>query len=189
VKTDLKWLETYQEKHKEDHPNTPIYALGFLILIISIAIVLGSYAAGVGSPLISTTFTASSATVSIFAIVYILAQFDERLVDPFSNTGWFGYNPKDSTDQSQLTTDPKQAARKQARVISLWCFASGIGIVLCYFTVGLLQVISIPAASASNLGHLGDSILSGIVIGGGTKPLHDLINLFDNSSNPKSTGN
>jgi hypothetical protein len=186
VKTDLDrtWLQKYQESHK-DKPNAPIYLLGFLILIISIAIVLVSYWRGVGSPLISTTFTASSTSVSIFAIIYILAQFDERLVDPFSNTEWFGYNPKDSTDQSQQTE--ADTLRKQARVISLWCFASGVGIVLCYFTVGLLQVISIPAASASNLGHLGDSILSGIVIGGGTKPLHDLINLFDNSSNPKST--
>jgi len=185
-----------------------IYGTGVGILVVSLVIVGALWYFGVGSVLKNYTVTAAS--VSIFAIFYLLAQFDERLVEPFSNLWAFGYSSSDkSADLSKKDqgsdpsttnqgSDPSKAnqssdskeknpyddARKEARVVSLWCFASGVGIILCYFTVGLLQVLgTIPS---SNLSHLGDAILSGVIVGGGTKPLHDLINLFDNSSSKSS---
>jgi hypothetical protein len=135
--------------------------------------------------------------VSILAILYILAQFDERLIDPFSNTKHFGHLDQDGAghkaaghkaagDSAGDRTNSDADKYKQARIASMWCLASDVGVILCYLTVGLLQVTGILSTPSSNLGHLGDAILSGITIGAGTKPLHDLINLFDNSSNPKS---
>lgn len=179
------------ENKKKPISNSQIYVNGFIVLIIAFVIVLVLFFVGVGSPLKSYAPTAASA--SIYAIFYLLAQFDERLVEPFSNTRWFGYSSSDQTDDSQKKaapnakpkTTPVDDATKQARIVALWCFASGIGIVLCYVTVGLLQVVGVTAAGSSNLGHLGDAVFSGLIIGGGTKPLHDLINLFDNSSNKK----
>jgi hypothetical protein len=138
--------------------------------------------------------------------LYILAQFVERVVDPFSNTKYFGQLEQDDAGGKAAggkaaegkaaegkAAEGKAAGAKansddkykQARIASMWCFASGVGIILCYVTLGLLQVIGYPSATTSYPTHLGDAILSGIIIGAGTKPLHDLINLFDNSSNPK----
>lgn len=172
--------------------NSQIYVNGLITLIIAFIIVLVLFFVGVGSPL--KTYAPAAASASIYAIFYLLAQFDERLVEPFSNTGFFGRSSSDQTDHSQKKdapnakpkTTPVSDETKQARIVALWCFASAIGIVLCYVTIGLLQVVGVTAAS-SNLGHLGDAVFSGLIIGGGTKPLHDLINLFDNSSNKKTT--
>jgi hypothetical protein len=100
-----------------------------------------------------------------------MAQFDERVVEPFSNIRWFGNQD-----------DPNNDAQKKARAVSLWCLASGIGIVLCYVTIGLLQVVGVSFSLSTLNGHFWDAIISGFIVGGGTKPLHDLINLFDNSS-------
>jgi hypothetical protein len=142
-----------------------------------------------------------------------MAQVVERLVEPVSNTSWFGGHddPKDDkpsqkakvlmaldqaskNDAKKLglmaakdgTQKAELASLKQARAISLWCLASAIGIILCYLTVGLFQVVGILFVWSSIAGHLGDAVLSGLIVGGGTKPLHDLINLFDNKSDNKS---
>jgi hypothetical protein len=87
---------------------------------------------------------------------------------------WLDSLSKALSDNEKTTV----ASLKQARAISLWAYSSGLGILLCYLTIGLFQVTGIISGT-SLASHLGDSIISGIIIGGGTKPLHDLINLFD----------
>lgn len=124
----------------------------------------------------STTSSAAGTTASgigIFAIFYLLAQFIERVIEIFSNSRLLGGN--DDEDEK----NPKN----RARAVSLWCIASGFGIVACYLTVGLLQVLGITFIFSAIQGHLLDAIISGVVVGSGTKPLHDLINLIDNKSN------
>jgi hypothetical protein len=198
TKKDQKWLTATRE----------IYLIGFLALAVSIAIV--SALAGLGIKTQLSVPAAVSSGASIYAIFYLLAQFDERLVEPFSNTSLFGGHddPNDDTPSQKKKvvsslqsknapnqqasgdppkpkngnslTDAESASLKQARTISLWCLASGIGIILCYITVGFLQVVGISAS------HFWDAILSGVIVGGGTKPLHDFINLLDNKSSSKS---
>ena len=146
-----------------------IIVTGVIALIIALVIVIVLYGLGIGSQ-ISTPISAVSG-VSIFAIFYLMAQFDERLVEPFSNISWFGGH--------DIKNDHEQ---NQARVVALWCLASGIGIVLCYVTVGLLQVVGISFTLSTISGHFWDAIISGVIVGAGTKPLHDVINLFDTSS-------
>lgn len=171
-----------------------IYLIGFGIIVVSILIVAVLDLLRVGWSL--HNYTPAFTGVSIFAVLYILAQFVERVVDPFSNTKYFGQLEQDDAGGKAAggkAAEGKAAGAKansddkykQARIASMWCFASGVGIILCYVTLGLLQVIGYPSATTSYPTHLGDAILSGIIIGAGTKPLHDLINLFDNSSNPK----
>jgi hypothetical protein len=59
-------------------------------------------------------------------------------------------------------------------MLSLWGFSSFLGMILSYFTVGLFAIVGMTF-SGGLWGHAFDAILSGVIIGGGTKPLHDLI--------------
>ncbi len=218
--------QTEEEKKKKEEQKafkrklTNTYLAGAIAIVISLVIVFVLWAANVGSQI---TVPASAVSgVSIFAVFYLLAQFDERIVEAFSNWKVFGYQPDKSSSQNDggkgaaakpaakklgdpPNADPnkqnqdaaKQEAAKQkqmrddslkhARIVSVWCLASAIGIILCYVTAGLMQFVGITFTFSTISGHLWDAIISGIIVGGGTKPLHDVINLFDNSSNPKST--
>jgi len=165
-----------------------LIGIGIIIVSILIVVVLDSLRIGWSLQNYTPAFTG----VSVFAVLYILAQFVERVVDPFSNTSYFGHLEQDGAAGKAAGTkaaggkaNSDDDKYKQARIASMWCFASGVGIILCYLTLGLLQVIGYPAATTSYPTHVGDAVMSGIIIGAGTKPLHDLINLFDNSSNPK----
>jgi hypothetical protein len=179
-----------QNKEKSIPKTSTIYLIGFGIIIVSILVVAVLDSLRIGWSL--QNYTPAFTGVSIFAVLYILAQFVERVADPFSNTSYFGHLEQDGavgkvagTKAAAGKANSDDDKYKQARIASMWCFTSGIGIILCYLTLGLLQVIGYPSATTSYPTHLGDAIMTGIIIGAGTKPLHDLINLFDNSSNPK----
>jgi hypothetical protein len=103
-----------------------------------------------------------------------MAQFVERLIEPVSDMDIFqGPNP----------TRPNGKAEK---VVALWGLATLLGIILCFFTIGLFQIVGAPFGDLTLViifpGHTIDAIISGVIVGGGTKPLHDLINLFDKKS-------
>jgi hypothetical protein len=146
------------------------YLVGFGILAIAVVLVVIAFFSGIGS-VVSNPISAVSG-MSTFAVFYLMAQFIERFIEPFSNSTVLG--DKDEDGGPRL---------KSARFISLWCIASGLGIILCYFTVGLFQVVGISFAVSAAGGHFWDAILSGVVVGAGTKPLHDFINLIDKSGN------
>ena len=196
------------------------YLAGLFSLIIAVVIISILYGLNIGSQISSVTVSG----VSIFAVFYLLAQFDERIVEAFANWDVFGYNPYQSNGNGGQAAAAKQAGGKKtaakktgdppeeedpdadakdketnkqkktqndslkhARVVSVWCLASAIGILMCYVTVGLLKTIGVTFTFSTIGGHYWDAIISGILVGGGTKPLHDLINLFDNSSSSKSS--
>ncbi len=97
--------------------------------------------------------------ISLFAAFYILAQVIERITEPvswiFDYKGW----------------------KDNKKIGGLWLIASFFGIVLCWFlNIGLLKTIGIIIPDSS------DYILSGIVIGSGTKPLHDIIAYIENKT-------
>jgi hypothetical protein len=78
------------------------------------------------------------------------------------------------------------------RVIAFWGLTSFLGILLCYLTVGLFEIVgvsfqSLAIGGRTITGHTVDSILSGMIVGGGTKPLHDLIGYIEKEKNPKSS--
>jgi hypothetical protein len=61
------------------------------------------------------------------------------------------------------------------RAIRLWLFASLIGVLFTSHSVGLFEIIGVKLVP-----HPLDSFFSGIIIGGGTKPLHDIISYIEN---------
>ncbi|MGA8904440.1 MAG: hypothetical protein WB661_05460, partial [Candidatus Bathyarchaeia archaeon] len=66
------------------------------------------------------------------------------------------------------------------RAFTIWGFSSLLGILLAYFTFGLFQIVGITFTGGL-WGHAFDAILSGVIIGGGTKPLHDVIQYLGGS--------
>lgn len=70
------------------------------------------------------------------------------------------------------------------RVIRLWFLASFIGVVFTSYAVGLFEIIGLNLPHFEIIGlkllpHTLDSFFSGIIIGGGTKPLHDLMSYIE----------
>lgn len=67
--------------------------------------------------------------------------------------------------------------KKWKRMIGLWVIASFLGFFLCLiFSVGFLGIIkSNISYNISYAGGLLDYVISGVIIGSGTKPLHDVI--------------
>ena len=140
---------------------------GYLVFGLAIIAIILLAIFGIGSIVSNAIPTATG--VGIFAALYVLAQFIERCLEPFSNSDRLGGHD-----------DPSIPGQKTARLISLWLIASGIGIFLCYISVGFFQLMGVSFLSGYLVpGHFLDAIVSGIVVGSGTKPLHDLINLID----------
>jgi hypothetical protein len=169
-----------------------IYINGIICLIVSLIIVSAAYLLNKGSILNNPQISGATITatgISIFAVFYIMAQLIERIVDPFSNTHFFGVKSITEPKDGQVASGEADAISSfnNARIISLWLAASALGILLCYFTVGMLGIIGFTFSISPLQGHLVDAIISGLIIGGGTKPLHDLINLFDVSGNSKTS--
>jgi hypothetical protein len=147
-----------------------------------------------------------TADVTIFAPLYIFAQAIERLIEPFSSfLGAAKANGSEGlVSKNKALTNLYEAVkagnaaniagwqaaldkvRKNTAVIA-WALASFLGMLASgAFGVFLVRAIGfdIPAEV--------DILVSGVAIGSGTKPLHDLISNLQKSKeqkeNPKETG-
>jgi hypothetical protein len=185
--------QQWKEQQNKERNNTAIF-IGFLALVLFILWLI-SFRHPVEGVKVNTV-----QGITVFAIFYFIAQLIERIVELFSNLPIFGKPIQ--IDQYKLEADLLEAALKEKlktksfkdlkeetkeltiitrnkdclerpRVIRLWALSSFLGILFSYFFVGLLNIsgISIP--------HIWDSLFSGIMLGGGTKPLHDLIGYIE----------
>jgi hypothetical protein len=146
--------------------------------------------------------------ISAFAPMYILAQAIERLLEPFSN-----HLATAKADGKQVTkpeaelardaafanlldvtkTDPEALATRAAAAQALldrvkrntaviaWALASVLAMAACgAFGIRLLTAIGFDAPP------FWDIAISGLAIGSGTKPLHDLISNLQKSKENKA---
>ncbi len=148
-----------------------IYGFGTGLMGVALLLVLVGPIVGWGSAVKQPVQPITG--VSLFAIFYLMAQVVERAVEPFSNS-------EKLFAKTQKVTPSGDESLQWKRTAMLWCFASALGIILCYFTLGLFQMVSVTFTWG---GHSLDALLSGVIIGSGTKPLHDLIG-FIQGSNP-----
>jgi len=135
------------------------------------------------------------AGISVFAPLYILAQAIERFIEPFSS--YLGSAAPDDAPADQpagkknkadalellnqaIATKDAPAAAAWARVVDkirrntaviAWGIASFLGIVLC----GLFGLYMMRLVGFTGVPKQVDIVLSGLAVGSGTKPLHDLI--------------
>ena len=145
-----------------------------------------------------------NAGISVFAPLYILAQGIERLLEPLSA---FIKAPSATTDPNGARTNVKkteavdgvnqaivkgdgQSAANWQRVVDtvrrngtviVWGAASCIGIILC----GLLGLFMLRMVGFTSVPKEIDVVISGLAVGSGTKPLHDLISNLQQSSTQK----
>ena len=110
--------------------------------------------------------------MSPFAIFYIAAQAIERITELFSKIG--DVESKEVKGALGLTI-------RDWRAVWLWVIASALGIGLAFWIqLGLFKV-----SGVSTIDQTLDKVLTGIIIGSGTKPLHDLISYVQKASTKK----
>lgn len=141
-------------------------------------------------------------SISLFATFYITAQIVERVVEIFSELGFLGKEKKAiELNRRKITTlqkmldkkieggasvgDPtiegiekeitllenEKGALESKRIIFLGAIASVIGVALCWLVgIGFFKTVGVAESVV-----WWDKIMSGILVGSGTKPLHDLI--------------
>src|SRR5262249_8541398 len=137
-----------------------------------------------------------AAGFSAFAPLYLLAQGIERLLEPF--TKFLGSSDDDGT-RKRISNAKAEEARNEAivalamnphptrdleagnsqavlertrknRTVISWGIASALGMLACgAFGIRLLQ------ATGFNVPVFWDIAITGLAVGSGTKPLHDLI--------------
>jgi len=99
--------------------------------------------------------------VNVFALFYVLSQALERLLEPIAALGCV-----------------KKAARRATRAIIFWALATLIALLVsAWARLYLLQLVGMQGAP-----RLMEISVSALVIGGGTKPLHDLITKIDKAN-------
>jgi hypothetical protein len=112
-----------------------------------------------------------------------------------------------ATAQSQAAVASKEQHRSQAnRAVLMWAIASTLAMIICAWVgIFLLRSVETPSSTASAAARAlvkpasgggtttlpnrwVDLVVTGLVVGAGTKPLHDLIsNIQTSSSNSKSS--
>jgi hypothetical protein len=128
--------------------------------------------------------------VSIFALLYVAAQAVERLLEPASQLLLpiaKAEKERDSAlaafQKEKTTTSATEAAKKQAslerrrsnRSVLFWGLATVIGL----FTAGTLRLYFLRTLGISDSERWAEILVTGLVIGAGTKPLHDLISRIE----------
>jgi len=130
--------------------------------------------------------------ISVFALLYIFAQAIERMLEPFSSyVGAAKVNGQKVSKTAALnalaTGDPtpeKKAAvdqARRARGVVLWGFASALGMI----GSGACGVFLLRTAGVTGARPIFDILVTGLAIGSGTKPLHDLISNVQKSKEGK----
>lgn len=124
-----------------------------------------------------------------YAGLFILAAGIERLIQPFSDV--LGDAPQKrgpATDSGlangSLIFTPIDVNSKKNTAVVTWGLASGLGCLACaVLGVGLLTAVT--SANSSTPAPVLDVLVSGLVVGAGTKPLHDLITNIQASKETK----
>jgi hypothetical protein len=129
-----------------------------------------------------------AANFALFAGFYVAAQIIERLLELISPElpVW---NVPEPPDPTKTATAEQKATAKAAQVKADRAFAAqGLATVLgvvasCAFGLFFLNAMGIAAS------HTVDSAATGLLIGAGTKPLHDLITTIQNTNTPATGTN
>lgn len=133
------------------------------------------------------------ADVNIFALVYVFAQVIERLLEPLSALWMPTADVAMSRDEAvanALTTgstaDAKVAAEKQAalnqlradRAILFW----GVACTLAFFASASIKIYFLQIIGFSAAPRWGEVLVTGLLIGSGTKPVHDIVQRIQKAS-------
>lgn len=173
-------------------PDVP-YVIGSLIVVVVLAAVcvaLNYYQWDTATNPRPTIALASG--LNVFALFYVLAQAEERLLEPIS---WRLLAKEDHVKKRDqklagAENDPTPAnltaaanaqaeldKRRANRVVVFWAIATGVAL----FSSGYFGLYFLTTIGLKGVPHAFDIVVTSLVIGGGTKPLHDLITRIQQS--------
>jgi hypothetical protein len=145
------------------------------------------------------TFTPGSG-ISVFAPLYILAQAIERFLEPFSNllnaAAPDSEKPKKRKDEAlemvhlALVGNRLDEAAKWQRVVdrirrNTAVIAWGLASLLAMLLSGLFGLFLLRLIGFTSVPEEVDIVITGLAVGSGTKPLHDLISNLQQSKEQK----
>lgn len=158
------------------------------------AVVLGLVASRIVNGQVDPTPFAPVEGISVFALMYVLAQGLERLLEPVAS--WVGSTESETVARDQavataltsgMKTHVEAAAAAQARLdqkranraVGLWATAT----VLAMLASAALGVYLLSILGAQDTPRSFEIAITGLAIAGGTKPLHDLISNLETKKN------
>jgi hypothetical protein len=147
-----------------------------------------------------------SSNWSAFGALFVAALAIERVIEPISD--FLGPNTRNASKQAKTKVaaaksatadkDAKQAAADQATddlgvarqltALATWAAATAIAFVLCGGLKILLLSAIVDTTKGGQPSRWGDLLVTGLVVGAGTKPLHDLVSNIAKSSAAKTDG-
>jgi hypothetical protein len=177
---------------ESDAPGSGIIALAYGGVIAAAAVV-----AYLDSSKTLPASLALASDMNAFALIYVAAQAVERVIEPFSHFVLTTKDEKETikaqTAKATTATSPREALealgraatanakvklKKSERAVIFWGLATVVGIaVSAALGVRFLAAILAPpaAGAAPAVPASVDVVLTGLVIGAGSKGLHDLI--------------
>lgn len=127
----------------------------------------------------------ATANFALFAGFYVAAQVIERLLEVVSPL----LPPWKLPGEDEAAKVAHAKADRAAVVLGLATLcgvAASCGFGLYFLTAVGIGVETTDAGTVSNVSHTIDAMVTGLTIGAGTKPLHDLIGNIQNKNNPKT---
>jgi hypothetical protein len=152
---------------------------------------------------VSTKPSQLAVGVSVFAVLYVLAQAIERFIEPFSpllggvlsggvskGTLVKKRDTKLADAKNGVGVAPKKACADAQAELDLFranasTLAFGIAAFLALIGSGYFGFLILNLIGLSGVAAWVDLLVTGLAVGGGTKPLHDLITNLKESKNNK----
>jgi hypothetical protein len=149
---------------KRPHPRLRARDLlpGLGVSALGVLVIWVLKAAGV-QPLVTLHLGGATAGLVVF---YLFAQVVERVIEPFTEIDY-----------------PGRFQNRRFRTLFFGGVAGGMGVVAAYLTTGLFAVVGVTFVTN---GRFLDAVLTGLLLTGGTKAVHDVISLLAGSA---GTGN
>jgi hypothetical protein len=107
-----------------------------------------------------------SAGVSVLALLYVFAQSIERLLVPVAK----------GVDLRVPKANKSGTRQNLQKTVWLWSLATLLALLACAW----FGVLLLTAMGVQDVPRWFDLLITGLVIGAGTKPLHDLISMLKN---------
>jgi hypothetical protein len=171
--------------------------------VIAIGYVVGISLLGVTAPTGQSDLLVVSSNWSAFGALFVVALAVERFIEPFSE--WLGPSTTNAaverdekvadsesnaadmakTKAAAVSQDSLTRARNETAIVT-WAVATA----LAYVTCGGLKILLLSAIVDTKVGGVPvrwmDLLVTGLVVGAGTKPLHDLVSNIQKSSASKT---
>lgn len=195
-------LEKPVVRETEPRPKLSLVQLYFLVAFAA-ALAVASNA------ILDLTVTVRGDDFILFAVIYIVAQATERLVEPLM--GWSAVAPQTETLKKKVGEEKTKLAAASAAAASGsgpdnsaapeaqetlskaqkeraqrgWALASVFALIICgLLGLGLIESVSTVKPESGwkyAVFSAVDIVVTGLAVGAGTKPLHDLITRIEKS--------